>query len=54
MIKSFGYDFDPIFLSSKPSDIQKSLADITLASKLLNWTPKTKLEDWIESRIKKN
>ena len=54
MIKSFGYDFDPIFSSSKIGDIQKSLADITLASKLLNWTPKTKLEDWIESRIKKN
>ena len=54
MIKSFGYDFDPIFSSSKIGDIQKSLEDITLASKLLNWTPKTKLEDWIESRIKKN
>ena len=54
MIKSFGYDFDPIFLSPKPGDIQKSLADIALASKLLDWTPKTKLEDWIESQINKN
>lgn len=54
MIKYFGYNFDPVFSSSKIGDIQKSLADITLASKLLNWTPKTKLEDWIESRIKKN
>ena len=54
MIKSFGYDFDPVFSSSKIGDIQKSLADITLASKLLNWIPKTKLEDWIESRVNKN
>jgi len=54
MIKSFGYDFDPVFLPLNHGDIQKSLADITLASKLLNWIPKTKLEDWIESRINKN
>ena len=44
MIDAFGYNFDPIFESPKPGDIQNSLADITLASKSLNWTPKTKLE----------
>jgi UDP-glucose 4-epimerase len=53
MIESFGFNFKPSFLSALEGDIQESLADITLASKLLNWEPKTELEDWVTLQAKK-
>lgn len=43
-----GYDMKPIYKNTKPGDINKSLADISLAEKLLNWKPKISLKSWLK------
>ncbi len=38
----------PIYEKPRKGDIHKSLADITLAKKLIGWSPKVTLEDGLK------
>ncbi len=51
-IKYSGLDIKPVFVNEKEGNVRASQADITLAKRLLDWQPQTKLEDWIESLYK--
>ncbi len=42
-------DIKPIYVDAKEGDIRNSLADISLANKLLKWNPKTKIENWLQT-----
>jgi len=37
-----------VFIPPRVGESRHTLADISLAKKLLNWTPKVKLENWLE------
>ena len=50
--KYSGLDIKPVFTSEKEGNVRASQADVSLAKKLLDWKPQTKLEDWIESLYK--
>lgn len=41
----------PIFEKERPGDVKHSLADITLAKKLLGWKPKTGLEEGLKKTV---
>lgn len=51
IIESSGLDIKPIYKEGVHGDIKASQADIRLAMKLLNWEPKTKLEDWLKEQL---
>src|SRR5690348_140494 len=51
-IKYSGLDTKPISVDEKEGNVRASQADISLAKRLLDWRPQTKLEDWIESLYK--
>ncbi len=51
-IKYSGLDLEPVFVNEKEGNVRASQADISLAKRLLDWQPQTKLEDWIESLYK--
>jgi UDP-glucose 4-epimerase len=48
MIRLSGLSLDPIYEKTREGDITKSQADITLAKNLINWAPKTTLEEGLE------
>ena len=48
MIRLSGLSLDPIFEKAREGDIERSQADISLAKKLLDWEPKTTLEEGLE------
>jgi UDP-glucose 4-epimerase len=48
MIKISGLQIEPIFENERTGDIIKSQADISLAKNLINWEPKTQLEDGLK------
>ena len=47
VIRCSGLSIKPIHGNPLEGDIRLSQADITLAKNLLNWQPKTKLEEWL-------
>ncbi len=49
IIKISNKDIKPIYVDAKEGDIRNSLADISLANKLLKWNPKTKIENWLQT-----
>jgi len=51
-IKYSGLDTKPVSVDEKEGNVRASQADISLAKRLLDWRPQTKLEDWIESLYK--
>ena len=51
-IKYSGLDIKPVFTNEKAGNVKASQADVSLAKRLLDWRPQTKLEDWIESLYK--
>ncbi len=51
-IKYSGLETKPVSISEKEGNVRASQADISLAKRLLDWRPQTKLEDWIESLYK--
>jgi len=51
-IKYSELDLKPVFEQEKEGNIKTSQADITLAKRLLDWQPQTKLEDWIKNLYK--
>lgn len=50
-IKYFLSDAELSFASPRVSDVKTSVADISLAEKLISWSPKTKLDDGIRITI---
>jgi len=52
MISLYELSIEPIFGPNRKGDVNESLADISLAMKLLDWKPETKLEDGLLKTIK--
>lgn len=48
MIRLSGLSLEPIYEKAREGDIEKSQADISLAKNLINWDPKTTLEEGLE------
>lgn len=48
MIKLSGLSIEPTYEKARDGDIEKSQADISLAKNLINWVPKTTLEEGLE------
>jgi len=48
MIRLSGLSIEPIYEKAREGDIEKSQADISLAKNLINWVPKTTLEEGLE------
>ena len=48
MIRLSGLSLEPIYEKAREGDIEKSQADNSLAKNLLNWTPKTTLEEGLQ------
>ncbi|HXV38807.1 MAG TPA: NAD-dependent epimerase/dehydratase family protein [Nitrosopumilaceae archaeon] len=53
MIRLSGLVMKPLYDKSLEGEIKISQADISLAEQLLNWKPKTKLEDWLSKKLPK-
>lgn len=51
IIKTSGLSLKPIHGPALEGDIEQSVADISLAKKLLNWNPETTLNDWLKIAI---
>jgi len=51
-IKYSGLDTNPVSVNEKEGNVRASQADVSIAKRLLDWKPQTKLEDWIESLYK--
>jgi len=48
IIDSSGLQLRPIFGPPLKGDVKATQSDISLAKRLLNWYPKTKLQDWLK------
>jgi len=48
MIRLSGLSIEPTYEQAREGDIEKSQADISLAKNLINWVPKTTLEEGLE------
>ena len=48
MIRLSGLPLEPIYENAREGDIVKSQADISLAKNLINWEPKTSLEEGLQ------
>ena len=51
IIDSFGLSLKPVHGLELPGDVKITKADISRAKKLLNWEPKTRIEEWLKSTI---
>lgn len=43
----------PVFERGPDGNVKRSMADISLAGKLIGWRPQTKLEEWVENLFRK-
>jgi nucleoside-diphosphate-sugar epimerase len=51
IIKSFNLSLKPIHGPELPGDVKITKADISQVQKILDWKPKTRIEEWLESTI---
>ena len=51
IIDSFGLSLKPIHGPELSGDVKITKADISHAQKMLNWQPKTRIEEWLKSTI---
>jgi len=51
IIDAFGFSIKPIHGPELPGDVKITMADISRAKKLLNWEPKTRIEEWLKYTI---
>lgn len=49
--KILSKNFSPVFERERPGDVKHSLADVSLAKNLINWEPKTNLEDGLRETV---
>jgi len=49
--KVMGKAIDPVFKEARKNDVKRSVADVSKAKEVLNWSPKVKLEDGIKKTI---
>ena len=54
IIKSSGFDIEPIFGPALKGDVQKTMANIDLIKEKIGWTPTVILEEWIDEIISTN
>ena len=54
IIKSSGFDIEPIFGPALKGDVQKTIANIDLIKEKIGWTPTVILEEWIDEIISTN
>ena len=54
IIKSSGFDIEPIFGTALKGDVQKTMANIDLIKEKIGWTPTVILEEWIDEIISTN
>ena len=41
----------PTYKKEKPGEAKETICDSTLAKKILNWTPKINLKEWIKNEL---
>jgi len=51
IIDAFGLSLKPVHGPELPGDVKITKADISRAQKMLNWQPKTRIEEWLKSTI---
>ncbi len=51
IIGAFGLALKPVHGPELPGDVKITKADISYAQKMLNWQPKTRIEEWLKSTI---
>jgi UDP-glucose 4-epimerase len=51
IIAAFGLSLKPVHGPELPGDVKITKADISRARKMLNWEPKTRIEEWLKSTI---
>jgi len=51
IIDAFGLPLKPVHGPELPGDVKITKADISRAQKMLNWQPKTRIEEWLKSTI---
>lgn len=51
VIGAFGLSLKPVHGPELPGDVKITKADISHAQKMLNWQPKTRIEEWLKSTI---
>lgn len=51
IIDAFGLSLKPVHGPELPGDVKITKADISRAQKMLNWEPKTRIEEWLKSTI---
>lgn len=51
IIDSFGLSLKPVHGPELPGDVKITKADISRAKKMLNWEPKTRIEEWLKFTI---
>ena len=54
IIKSSGFEIEPIFGPALKGDVQKTMANIDLIKEKIGWTPTVILEEWIDEIISTN
>ena len=54
IIKSSGFDIEPIFGPALKGDVQKTIANIDLIKEKIGWRPTVILEEWIDEIISTN
>ena len=54
IIKSSGFDIEPIFGPALKGDVQKTIANIDLIKEKIGWAPTVILEEWIDEIISTN
>ncbi|MBM2852267.1 MAG: Epimerase protein [Candidatus Nitrosotenuis sp.] len=51
IIDAFGLSLKPVHGPELPGDVKITKADISRTRKMLNWEPKTRIEEWLKSTI---
>lgn len=51
MIRLYGLDIEPIHAPPRPGDVRESYADISMARRLLGWSPRISLEEGLRRLI---
>ena len=54
IIKSSGFDIEPVFGPALKGDVQKTIANIDLIKEKIGWAPTVILEEWIDEIISTN
>ncbi len=51
MIKLYGLELEPVYAPPRKGDIMHSYADISLAKRILKWSPRISLEEGLRMLV---